>query len=87
MRGTIMDELFIEFFRGKEEQAFLDAWFDKHGKLSEVEIDELYKNIANAVDEDIKNNAHELGKEYVYQGVTVGKSDYNEFYNLYLFEQ
>lgn len=87
MRGTIMDELFIEFYRGKEEQAFLDTWFDNYGKLSEKEIDDLYENIADAIDKDIKNNTHELGKEYVYQGVTVGKSDYNEFYNLYLFER
>jgi len=82
-----MDELFIEFYRGKDEQAFLNAWYEKYGKLSERDIDELYENIATTIDKDLNNENHELGKEYVYNGVPVGRSDFNEFYNLYLFEQ
>jgi len=82
-----MENLFIEFYRGKEEQAFLDAWFNKYNELNEDEIDDLYEKIADAIQQDVKEGKHELGDVYEYQGVKVGKSDFNEFHNLYLFEQ
>lgn len=82
-----MSELFMEFYRGKDEQAFLEEWKKKHGSLSEEQIDDLYAQIADEVDRQVKAEEHELGKTFVYKEVIVGKSDYNAFYNLYIFEQ
>lgn len=86
--GIVMnEEVFIEFYRGKDEQAFLEAWKTTYGSLSEEEIDELYTDIAEEIDKQVKTEEHELGEIFVYQDIPVGKSDYNGFYNLYLFEQ
>lgn len=81
-----MEELYIDFYRGRDEEAFLMRYKDKVGSLTEEEIDELFAKIADQIDEDIKNDKHELGKDYHYQGVRVGRSDFNEKHNLYLFE-
>lgn len=81
-----MDEVFMEFYRGKDEQVFLDAWEAKHGKLSEEAIDDLYAAIADEIAEQLKAETHEIGDVFKYKGVAVGKSDYNAFYNLYIFE-
>lgn len=81
-----MEEVLIEFYKGKDEQAFLDAWQAKYGELNEDETDELYAEIADAIDEAVKNGEHKLGQLYEYKDVVLGKSDYNAFYALYLFE-
>lgn len=82
-----MEELFIEFYRNKDEEAFLHAWEAKHGVLSEKETDNLYIKIADTIDRQVKEGKHELGDLFEYKEVPVGRSDYNSFYNLYLFEQ
>lgn len=82
-----MEELAIDFYRDKDEQAFLDAWEAAHGELSEEELDQLYAAIAEAVREAVQEGTHELGKPFVYKNVTVGKSDFNSFHSVYLFEQ
>jgi cystine transport system permease protein len=81
------EELFIEFYRGKDEQAFLDGWKTKYGEPSEGEIDEIYAAVADEIHRQVKEGQHELGDTFEYKGVVVGKSDYNEFHYLYLFEQ
>lgn len=81
-----MEELYIDFYRGKDEEAFLTRYKDKIGSLTEDEIDELFAKIADQIDQDVKTEEHELGDEYYYQGVRVGRSDFNEKHNLYLFE-
>lgn len=81
-----MEELFIEFYRGKDEEDFLTRYKTKHGSLSEEEIDDLYGEIADSVDADLKSGNHELGKKYYFKEVLVGKTDYNAHYNLYIFE-
>ncbi|MCC5894219.1 MAG: hypothetical protein JJU16_02025 [Alkalibacterium sp.] len=82
-----MEEVFIDFYREKDEQAFLDMWQSAHGKLSDDEIDALYEEIADAIDAAVKEGSHELGSVFEYKGITVGKSDFNTFYALYIFEQ
>lgn len=82
-----MAELYIDFYRGKDEEAFLSAWQEKHGQLTEDEIDDLYTEIADAVDQAVKDGTHEIGEPYVYKEVTVGKSDFNAFHSLYVFEE
>lgn len=82
-----MEERFIEFYRGKDEEDFITRYKAQHGSMSEDEIDQLYADIADAIDADIKSGDHELGKDYYYKDVLVGKSDFNESYNLYLFEK
>lgn len=82
-----MEEVFIDFYREKDEQAFLEAWQSEHGKLSDDEVDTLYENIADAIDEAVKEESHELGTPFIYENITVGKSDFNTFYSLYIFEQ
>lgn len=81
-----MEEVMIEFYKGKDEQDFLDRWQAEHGSLSEEEIDELYADIADAIDEAVKQGEHELGDPFTYEGVQVGRSDFNAFYSLYIFE-
>lgn len=81
-----MEELYIDFYRGRDEEAFLVRYKNRVGSLTEEEIDELFSKIADQIDEDIKNGNHELGKDYHYQGVRVGRSDFNKNHNLYLFE-
>lgn len=80
-------EVFIEFYRGKDEQAFLENWNTTYGSVAENEIDKLYTEIADEIDKQVKNGIHELGKTFEYKEVVVGKSDYNAFHNLYIFEQ
>ncbi|EXJ23495.1 hypothetical protein ADIAL_1107 [Alkalibacterium sp. AK22] len=82
-----MEEVLIDFYRGKDEQAFMDAWEAAFGKVQEDDIDSLYEDIADAIDVAVKNGSHELGEPFIYKGVTVGKSDYNAFHALYIFEQ
>lgn len=81
-----MEEVMIEFYKGKDEQAFLDTWQEKHGTLTDDEIDDLYAEIADAIDKDVKNGDHKLGEPYEYKGILLGRSDFNAFYSLYLFE-
>lgn len=82
-----MEEVFIDFYREKDEQAFLETWQKAYGKLTDEEIDTLYETIADAIDEAVKSGSHELGSPFVYKDITVGKSDFNTFYSLYIFEQ
>ncbi|GEN50870.1 hypothetical protein [Alkalibacterium pelagium] len=82
-----MEENYIDFYKGKDEEAFLSAWEAEHGKLSEEAIDELYAEIADAVDEAVKKGTHELGEPFIYKNVTVGRSDFNTFHSLYIFEE
>jgi len=81
-----MEEIMIEFYKGKDEQVFLEAWQGKYGTLNDDEIDALYADIADAIDEAVKTGGHKLGEPYDFKGVRVGKSDYNAFHSLYLFE-
>ncbi|PRY83659.1 hypothetical protein [Alkalibacterium olivapovliticus] len=82
-----MEEVFIDFYREKDEQAFLEAWQAKYGSMSDDEIDTVYESIADAIDEAVKDGSHELGSPFVFKDITVGKSDFNTFYSLYIFEQ
>lgn len=77
----------MEFFTGKDEDAFLSAWQKQYGDLSEEEIDELYTKIAEEIDREVKAGEHELGDVFEYIGIKVGKSDYNQFHQIYLFEE
>lgn len=81
-----MDELFIEFYRGRDEENFITRYKEKVGSLSEDDIDDLFAEIADRIDEDVKAGKHELGKEYYYNGVLVGRSDFNDTHQLYIFE-
>ncbi|GEK91914.1 hypothetical protein [Alkalibacterium kapii] len=81
-----MDDVMIEFYKSKDEQAFLERWESAHGTLTEEQTDELYADIADAIDEAIKSEKHELGETFMYEGVKVGRSDFNVFHSLYLFE-
>lgn len=81
-----MDELMIEFYKEKDEQAFLDKWQEKFGPLNEDQIDVLYTEIADAIDEEVKTGEHVLGEPFEYQGIHLGKSDFNAFHALYIFE-
>ncbi|WP_277630731.1 hypothetical protein [Atopococcus tabaci] len=86
--GNKMDETIdMDFYRDRDEQAFLEAWEAKNGPVSDDELDELYLNIAASVDEQVKNGTHKLGEVFVYEGVAVGESDYNTFHQLYLFQE
>lgn len=77
----------IDFYTNKDEKAFLEAWQAKVGQVSEADLDDLYQTIAESIKSDLENGKHELGKAYYYQDVLLGQSDYNEFYDLYLFSQ
>lgn len=77
----------IDFYTNKDEKAFLEAWQAKEGQVSEPDLDELYQRIAESIKNDLETGKHELGKPYYYQEVFLGLSDYNEFYDLYLFSQ
>lgn len=80
-----MEELFMEFYTGKAETAFLEVYQEKYGKLTEDQIDDLYADIADTIDKDIDSGKHTLGEVYTYQDVELGKSDYNSYHNLYIF--
>lgn len=80
-------EVFIEFYRGKDEQIFLEKWTAVYGIITENELDDLYAKIADEIDRQVKNGKHELGEVFSYKEVPVGKSDYNSFHNLFVFEQ
>ena len=82
-----MADLFIDFYRGKDEQAFLDAWENKYGSLTEEETDALYEEITEAIDKAVKEETHKLGEVFIYKDVIVGKSDFNAFHTLYVFEE
>lgn len=82
-----MSELYIDFYRGKDEDTFLAAWENKYGSLSDDDIDELYAEIADAIEKAVKEGTHEVGKPFVYKDVLVGKSDFNTSHSLYIFEQ
>ncbi|MDN6294230.1 MAG: hypothetical protein ACTHVM_07130 [Alkalibacterium gilvum] len=81
-----MDDLMIEFYKSKDEQEFIERWEKKNGSLNEEQMDELYAGIAEAIDAAIKSDQHKLGETFVYEGVPVGRSDFNTFYSLYIFE-
>lgn len=81
-----MEEVMIEFYKGKDEQMFLEAWQEKYGTLTDDEIDDLYADIADAIDAAVKSGEHELGQPYEYKSVLVGRSDFNTFHALYIFE-
>lgn len=82
-----MEELSIDFFRDKDEQAFIDAWESVHGEVTDAELDKLYVDIAVDIKQAVEEGTHELGTPYAYKDVTVGKSDFNTFHSIYLFEQ
>lgn len=77
----------MEFYRGKDEDAFLGAWENKYGTLSEDEVDALYIKITEEIDRQVESGEHEIGDLFIYEGVKVGKSDYNQFHEMYLFEE
>ncbi|MFL2070816.1 hypothetical protein ACEN32_00750 [Marinilactibacillus psychrotolerans] len=77
----------MEFFKGKDEDSFLTAWQAQYGVLSEEGIDELYLNITEEIDRQVESGEHGLGDIFEYKGIQVGKSDYNQFHQIYLFEQ
>lgn len=81
-----MDDLMIEFYKEKDEQVFLDNWQKKYGPLNDDQIDVLYTEIADAIDDAVKKGEHTLGQPYEYKGVPLGKSDFNAFHALYIFE-
>ncbi|WP_208560304.1 hypothetical protein [Marinilactibacillus kalidii] len=77
----------IEFYKGKDEERFLQEWEAQNGSLSDDAQDKLYTEIGDEIARQLKTGEHELGKLFVYKGVEVGKSDYNQFYELYLFDE
>ncbi|MFC6464219.1 hypothetical protein ACFP65_04255 [Marinilactibacillus sp. GCM10026970] len=77
----------IEFYKGKDEELFLAAWEKKHGVLSDDAQEKLYLAIGDEIDRQIKEGEHNFGEVFSYKGVEVGKSDYNHFHELYLFDE
>lgn len=73
----------IDFYREKDEVAFLDRWEAKHGQIED--LDQLYQEIATTVAAGYQAGSVELGKKYVYQEIVVGYVDYNTFNELFLF--
>lgn len=82
----MMSEVFMDFYRGRDEEAFLERWKRRYGALTDDEIDALYAMIATAIDTDVKTNYHQIGKMYTYKTIPVGYSDYSAIEQLYLFE-
>lgn len=79
------EELSIDFYRDRDENAFLTAYEEKYGELTDDQLDELYQTIAQTIHEEIKAGTHELGDPFYYQDVLVGESDFNQMHALYLF--
>lgn len=77
----------MEFYRGKDEDVFLEAWENKYGTLSEDEVDALYTKITEEIERQVESGEHEIGDVFIYEDVKVGKSDYNQFHEMYLFEE
>lgn len=77
----------IDFYQDKDEEAFLTRWEAKYGPLEDETLDALYESIAQDIHQLIQEEKHELGAKYMYQEVAVGYSDYNAFNQLYLFSQ
>lgn len=82
-----MSECLIDFYRGRDEEQFLNKWQELNGKLTDEQIDDLYEAIADDIDKAVAEGTHKLGEVYHYHGVEVGRSDYNQAEKLYLFEQ
>ncbi|MGB3161604.1 MAG: hypothetical protein WBA84_10195 [Carnobacterium sp.] len=85
--NELAEEVDIDFYQDKDETAFLEAWEEKFGPITNEEIDILYKKIALDIEEKFKTEQIKLGKKYVYQEVLVGYCDYNTANNLFLFGQ
>ena len=75
----------IDFYRDRDEEAFLDAYEEKYGPLSDEEWTTVYEEIGQEIDRQVKEGIHELGDSFTYRDVLVGYSDLNEGYSLYLF--
>lgn len=75
----------IDFYKERDEEAFLKAYEEVYGELTEDDFYTLYASIALDIHDKVNKGTHELGKEYIYRDVLVGKSDFNESHGLYLF--
>lgn len=85
--NELTEEVDIDFYQDKDEEAFLEAWEEKFGPITNEDIDSLYKKIASDIQEKVQAEEVKLGKKYVYQEVLVGYSDYSAVNNLFLFSQ
>lgn len=85
--NELTEEVDIDFYQDKDEEAFLEAWEEKFGPITNEDIDSLYKKIALDIQKKVQDDEVNLGKKYVYQEVLVGYSDYSAVNNLFLFSQ
>ncbi|WP_211249875.1 hypothetical protein [Carnobacterium funditum] len=85
--NELAEEVDIDFYQDKDESAFLEAWEEKYGPITNDEIDELYQKIALDIREKVQTEQIKLGKKYMYQEVLVGYCDYSAGNNLFLFGQ
>ncbi|MEG0553267.1 MAG: hypothetical protein RR439_06155 [Carnobacterium sp.] len=85
--NELTEEVDIDFYQDKDEEAFLEAWEEKFGPITNEDIDSLYKKIALDIQKKVQDDEVKLGKKYVYQEVLVGYSDYSAVNNLFLFSQ
>ena len=85
--NKLAKEVDIDFYQDKDEIAFLEAWEEKYGSITNDDIEELYQKIASDIQEKIQAEQIKLGKKYVYQDVLVGYYDYSAANNLFLFSQ
>lgn len=81
------NNLDIDFYQDKDEEAFLNRWEAKYGPIEDEALNSLYESIAQAIHQSVQEETHQLGDKYLYQEVVVGYSDYNAFNQLYLFSQ
>lgn len=81
------NNLDIDFYQDKDEEAFLNRWEAKYGPIEDEDLNSLYESIAQAIYQSVQEETHQLGDKYFYQEVVVGYSDYNAFNQLYLFSQ
>lgn len=85
--NELAEEVDIDFYQDKDELAFLEAWEEKFGPITNDEIEELYRKIASDIQKKVQTEQIKLGKKYVYQDVLVGYYDYSAANNLFLFSQ
>lgn len=77
----------IEFYKESEEEAFLQAYENQYGELTDEQVETLFAQMAADIHQQVTEGTHRLGKPYVYEDILVGKSDFNEAYGMYLFSQ
>lgn len=83
----LTEEVDIDFYQDNDEAAFLEAWEEKFGPITNEGIEELYQKIALDIQDKVQSEQVKLGKKYVYQEVLVGYCDYSTANNLFLFGQ